>query len=83
MVHCPQYQFTNLGFYHASSIKFKKFEEILFLLTADLKGIKEFLISVNFNIHIDVYELIDLILILMIIWVISLKLILLFLLYFF
>ena len=44
------------------NIKYKKFEEILFVLNAQLKDIKNFLINSNFQIHIDPNELIELIL---------------------
>jgi hypothetical protein len=44
------------------NIKYKKFEEILFVLNAQLKDIKNFLINSNFKIHIDPNELIELIL---------------------
>lgn len=43
------------------NIKYKKFEEILFVLNANLKEIRNFLIEAEFNIHIDPNELIELI----------------------
>jgi len=41
--------------------KFKKFEEILFILNANMRDIKNFIIQFNFKLHIDPLELIDLI----------------------
>lgn len=41
--------------------KYKKFEEILFVLNANLKEIRNFLIEAEFNINIDPNELIELI----------------------
>jgi hypothetical protein len=44
-----------------ANIKYKKFEEILFVLKHNLKEIRTFIIESNYNIHIDGLELIDLI----------------------
>ena len=41
--------------------KYKKFEEVLFVLNSNLREIKNFIINHNFNIHIDKNELIEMI----------------------
>lgn len=41
--------------------KFKKFEEILFVLNASMKEIRNFIVQSNYSIHIDPIELIELV----------------------
>ena len=43
------------------NMKYKKFQELLFVLNANLKEIRNFVINANFQIHIDKNELITLI----------------------
>lgn len=50
--------FTNLL---ENNVKYKKFEEVLFILNANLKEIQNFIIQSDFRINIDPLELIELI----------------------
>ena len=44
-----------------TNLKYKKFEEILFVLNANLKEIRNFVINSNYSIQLDKNELIELI----------------------